>query len=53
MAESAGEGPTLQLLFTEGWEAQKKAETGSLSAEEKTVLIKSLNMLKSSFEMCL
>ena len=46
MAESAGEGPTMQLLFTEGWEAQKKVETVSLSVEEKKVLIKSINMLK-------
>ena len=45
MAESAGEGPTLQLLFTEGWEAQKKVETGSLSAEEKKVLIKTIKLL--------
>lgn len=42
MAESAREGPTLQLLFTEGWEAQKKVETGSLSAEERKVLIKTI-----------
>jgi hypothetical protein len=44
MAESA-EGATLQVLFTEGWEAQKKVEAGSLSAEEKKVLIKSINLL--------
>ena len=37
MAESAGEGPTLQLLFTEGWEAQKKMEDGKISAGEKKV----------------
>lgn len=40
MAELAeDEGPTLQLLFTEGWEAQKKVETGDLSTEENKVCL--------------
>ena len=52
MAESADDGPTLQLLFTEGWEAQKKVEAGRLSAEEKKVFLseledKSMSVLNS------
>ena len=39
MAESAGDGPTLHLLFTEGWEAQKTVEAGLMSAEEKKVRV--------------
>ena len=34
---SEDQGPTLQLLFTSGWEAQKRVEAGDIKTEEKKV----------------